>query len=812
LALTVVSVCMERVFQDLRYAARTLRKSAGFSLVVLAALALGIGATTAIFTVVNSVLLEPLPFPHPDRLVALREVRRDGHINPSVQTQNLLDWRARNQSFEYVAAHQQLPINIVTADGNAEQVNGLRVSSDFFPLLGVQPLLGRWLTPADDRPGAPARVILSYGFWQRRFGGNPRVVGSRLSVFGRAGEVAGVLPSGFALHNIRAEVFIAAQIDPASAPRDGRSFQVYGRMREGVAIGAAQAEMRSLAVQTAAERPEMNARWSATAMPLLDDAVGNVRTSLLVLLGAVFFVLTLCCVNVANLYIMRTYNRARELAVRHALGASRGRILHQLLAESLLLTLTGGLLGIGVAYAGVRGLLALLPASFPLPRLGEVQVDGRVLLLCLGVSVIAGITFGVVPALIADFRSPADALRKSGRSVAGSRSVLGSVLVVAEVALALVLVCGSGLMARSFVELNRVNPGFQADRLLTVRMFLVPAKYGSASARAAVVEQMLSGIRALPGVNSAASIHLLPLIGIGSGSGVARADRPEPPPGSGTGAAFSIISDGYFQAMGIPLIAGREFDAHDRTGSPSVAIINEAAARMLYPNENPIGKRLRVDWGDPAQAEIVGVASNSRFEGIEAQPEPFVFLPNSQRPNLFCSLVIRTSGDPVTMIAAVREAIRNVDSQQGVMETRTMEQRISDSVAQPRLQTILLGLFGLLALVLACLGIYGVLAYAVSQRLREIGVRVALGATPGAILRQILGTGLGLAGIGLAIGLGAALGLTRYLESLLYAVRPTDPTVFASAIATLLVVAMSACYIPARRAARVDPIAVLREE
>jgi putative ABC transport system permease protein len=803
----------EHVLQDVRYAVRTLHKSLGFTGVVLAALALGVGATTAIFTVVNSVLLEPLPFSNPGHLVALREIRPDGQINPSVQTQNFLDWRARNHSFERMAALMQLPVNVVATDGNAEQVNGLRVSADFFPLLGARPLLGRWLTPEDDRPGAPPRVILSFGFWQRRFGGDPRIIGSRLTVFGSPGEVIGVMPSEFVLPNIRAELFVAAQINPAFAPRDGRNFQVYGRMRNGVRISAAQAEMRSLAVQTAAERPAFNTRWTATAMPLLDDAVGDVRTSLLVLLGAVFFVLVLCCVNVANLYLMRTYDRARELMVRHALGAGRGRILHQLLAESLLLTLTGGLLGIGFAYGGVRVLLGVLPASFPLPRLAEVQVDGRVLAVCLGVSLIAGIAFGLAPALAADFRNPANALRHSGRSIAGRRSVLGSALVVAEVALALVLVCGAGLMARSFVELHRVNPGFRPERLLTLRMLLVPAKYGpDLNARATVVEEMLAKIRALPQVSAAASIHWLPMNGIGSGSGVYRADRPKPQPGSMPAAGFSIISDGYFHAMGIPLIAGREFSSRDRSGSTLVAVINRAAARMLYPNESPLGKQLMVEWNGPPQAEIVGIAADSRFEGIEAQPEPFIFLPNSQRPSLFCGLVVRNTGDPLRMIAAVREAIRNVDPGQGVMETSTMEQRITDSVARPRLQTILLGAFGVLALVLACIGIYGVLAYAVSQRLREIGVRLALGATPGAILGEILGNGLGLAAVGLFIGLGAALGLTRYLETLLYSVRPTDPAVFALAITTLLLVATAACYLPARRAAQVDPMVVLREE
>jgi putative ABC transport system permease protein len=802
----------ERALKDLRYAARTLRKSFGFTVVVLAALALGIGATTTIFTVVKSVLLDRLPFPSPDRLVSLREIAPSGHINPSVQTQNFLDWRARNRSFEYVAALQQLPVNVADR-GEAEQVSGLLVSSEFFPLLGVRPLLGRWLNPEDDRPRAPTRAILSFGYWQRHFGADPHVVGSHLTVFGNPAEVVGVMPSGFVLPNVAADLFLALRIDPASAPRDGRNYQVYGRMRPGVRIDAAEVEMRGLAVQTAAERPERNARWGATGIPLLADAVHDVRTALLVLLGAVLFLLILCCVNIANLYLMRSYDRARELSVRHALGASRGRLIQQLVAESLLLTLTGGLLGISLAYAGVRTLFAVLPVNFPLPRLAQVHVDGSVLLVSLAISVSAAMVFGVVPAFAADFSNPANALRQAGRGIAGRRGVLGSALVVAEVALALVLVCGAGLMARSFLELNRVDPGFRPERLLTMRMLLVPARYGSdLHARAAVVEQMLEKIRSLPQVTAAASIHLLPLGGIGSGSGVERGDRPPPAPGTGHGAGFSVISDGYFQGIGIPLIAGREFDERDRMGAPMVAVINQAAARMLYPGEDPIGKQLLVDWDGPPQAQIVGIAADSRFEGMQVQPEPFVFLPNSQRPSLFCGLIVRTSGDPVTMGAAVREAMRSVDRDQGVLETSTMERRITNSVAQPKLQTILLGSFGVLALVLACIGIYGVLAYSVSQRTREMGVRLALGASPGTVLGEILSGGLRLTGLGLFIGLGTALALTRYLEALLYSVRPTDPAVFALAIFTLVVVAMVACYVPARRAARVDPMVVLRDE
>jgi putative ABC transport system permease protein len=807
-----MTIGFERAFQDVRYAVRTLRKSLGFTLVVVAALALGIGATTTIFTVVKSVLLDRLPFPNPDRLVSIREINPGGHLNPSVQTQNILDWRARNRSFEYVGAVQQIPLNL-DLGADAEQVNGLMVSSDFFPLLGVQPLLGRWLNLEDDRPNAPSRVILSYGYWQRRFGGDPHIVGHRLTILGHPGEIVGVMPAGFVLPNINADVFHALQIDPASARQDGRSYQVYGRLRNGVSIGTAETEMRVLAAETAAERPEINARWSATAIPLLADAVRDVRTALLVVLGAVSFLLMLCCVNVANLYLMRTYNRARELVLRHALGADRGRLIQQLVAESLVLALIGGALGVLLAYAGVRTLVAALPLNFPLPRLAQIHVDRSVLLVSVAISLGAGLVFGLAPALAANFRDPAESLRQGGRAATGGHNVLGNALVVAEVALALVLVCGAGLMARSFIELNRVDPGFRPDHLLTLRMLLVPAKYGpNLTARAAVVEQMLEKIRAVPQVTAAASVHFPPMGGIGSASGVYRADRPAPAPGMGHGAGYSVISDGYFRTMGIPLIAGREFDERDRMNALPVAVINQAAARLFYPGEDPIGKQLVVDWSGPPQAQIVGVATDYRFEGMEDEPEPFIFVPNAQRPSLFCGLVVRTAQDPVNMIAAVKEAMRSVDPGQGVLETSTMEQRIASSVARPRVQTILLGSFGLLALVLACLGIYGVLAYAVSQRLREMGVRLALGATPGTILGEVIRSGLRLTAAGVVIGVAAALLLTRYLEALLYGVRPTDPSVFASAVATLVTVAAIACYVPARRASRVDPIVVLREE
>jgi putative ABC transport system permease protein len=797
---------------DIRFALRMFRKSLGFTVLVLTALTLGIGATTAIFSVVRSVLLRPLPFPDPGRLVMVWERPPQSNRTNVVQTQNFLDWRSRNRSFEAIAAVHGIPMNL-SGEGEPVQVSGLRVSAGFFEILGTAPAIGRSITRRDDVDGTPLTVVLSYGLWQRRFSGDVGALGRKIMVNGVSAEVIGVMPPGFAFPTQHADLFIPMQIEPSSAPKDGRNFQTIARLRPGVTLRAAQGDMDTIAAQTARERPDMNAKWGATVVPLMEQTVGDTRQTLWVLFGAVALVLLVACANVSNLLLMRASGRKREITVRLALGAGRWRLLRQLVVESSLLAALGSALGFFVAWIGVPAILGLLPADFPLPRLSEITVDRGVFLFTLVLSLTCGVFFGIFPALQVDTARMGAALRQGGRhGTAGGRLLRGG-LVVAEVALAMLLVVGGGLTLRSFLLLHDVAPGFRADHVLTVRMLLNVAKYGgNLQRRAAVTQDMLVRLRSLPQVTSAASIHLLPMTGMQSGSWYVRADRPEPPAGTDRGGDVSVISDGYFHTMGIPILAGRDFDSRDRFGLPGVAILNETAARQIFPGENPIGKRLRVWWSVVREAEIVGVAADIRHSTLEMPPDPCLFLSNAQTPSLFASLVIRTNGAPGAAAAAVKEQMRAVDPDQGARAIEPLETIVSDSLAQPRMRAAVLGGFGLLGLILACVGIYAVISYSVEQRTREMGIRMALGAAPRAILRLVFAEGLLLTAIGVAIGLGGALALTRYLETLLFAIKRTDISVYAAVTAVLVAAAFAGCYFPARRATRVHPAVVLREE
>jgi putative ABC transport system permease protein len=800
---------VERAAQDLRFAARMFRKNPAFTALAIAALALGIGATTVMFSVVNSVLLRPLPYADPGRLVMVWERPPSGKLTNVVQTQNFLDWRARNRSFTNIAALISLAANF-EGEGEPVQIPSLRVTAGFFEIMGVAPMLGRTITPEDDITGVPPVAVLSEGFWQRRFGGREDVIGKSVRIDGQPCKVIGVMPPGFSFPAMRADLYTPVRISLDQAARDGRNYSTIARLRPGISLTEAEADMRAIAAQTARERPQMNAKWSTTIVPLMEQTVGDTRTTLLVLLAAVGFVLLIACANVANLLLMRASARRREMTVRVALGAGRWRLLHQLMMESLLLALAAGLLGFSLAYWGVPAIVGMLPAGFPLPRVREISVDRTVLGFSLLVSLGCGIFFGIFPALQVDRGRLSQSLYQGGRSNTSGNRLLRNLLVVSEVAVAMLLVIGSGLMLRSFILLRDVDPGFRPERLLTIQMRMPVSKWGAQSA--AEVQQMLERIRALSGIAGAASIHLLPMTGMQSGSGYSRVDRPEPEPGTLTGGDISVVSDGYFRTMGIAMTAGREFDERDRAGSVPTAILNQTAAKMLYPDENPLGKRLRVAWNGPREAEIIGVASDIRHNGLETRPDPCLFLPNAQRPNLRASLVIRTSAAPSSVIAAVKEQMRAVDPSQGVADIETMEELISDSIARPKLETAVLVTFGVLALALACLGIYAVISYSVEQRNRELGIRLALGAAPLVILVQVLKEGLGLGLAGIATGLLASAALTRYLESLLYTVRPTDPLVFAAVSGVLAAAAMAGCYFPARRATRVDPALVLREE
>jgi putative ABC transport system permease protein len=806
---------LERAVQDVRLALRMLRKSPAFTALALAALALGIGATTAIFSLVNSILLKPLPFHDPSRLMMIWELPpRSNHRNV-VQTGNFLDWRARNRSFEDVAAMFQFPFNL-EGSGEPIQLPGLRVTAGFFEILGTRPLLGRAIGRQDDVPDTPWVAVLSYELWQRRFGGRRDVIGEKIAGPGNPFEVIGVMPPAFGVSAFpHVDVYIPMRIRPDEAVRDGRNYKVIGRLRRGVSLAAAQSDMEAIAAQTSRERPDMDALWSATVVPLMEQTVGDTRTVLLALLGAVVFVLLIACANVSNLLLMRAHARRHEISVRVALGAGRWRLLHQLVTESLLLATAGGLLGFLLAWAGVPALIHMLPANFPLPRLAEIRVDRGVLAFTMLLSFACALLFGAFPAMQLDRTGVSEGLRQGGRAGSASNRRLHGTLVVTEVALAMLLVVGAGLMLRSFMLLDSVDPGFRSERLLTFRMVLVPSGWKSLdellAQRAALIEQMLARIRTLPQVTAASSISFLPLSGSQSGSGYYRTDRPAPRPGVVSGGDVSVISDRYFRTMGIPMLAGREFEERDRAGAPQVAILNQSAARQNFPGESPLGKRMRVYWTGPPEVEIIGVASDIRHGSLDTAPTPCLFLPQAQRPAGWASLLVRVS-DERGVIEAVKHQMHAVAPHQGMEEVQTMDSVLSDSLARPRLDAAVFTVFGAVALILACVGIYAVISYSVEQRTREMGIRLVLGATPASILRHVLREGFALCGSGIIVGLGASALLTRYLASLLYAMQPMDGLVYAGVTLLLATCAFAGCYFPARHATRVDPAMVLREQ
>jgi len=593
------------------------------------------------------------------------------------------------------------------------------------------------------------------------------------------------------------------------AEYDGRDFQVVARLRRGVGLESARAEMKSIATVTAAEHPSMNAGFSATVTALHEQTVGQIRPLLRVLFAAVLLVLLIACANVANLLLMRALGRDREMSVRLALGAGRWRLAHQLTVESLILTGAGGLLGTVIATWGLRALLATLPADFPLPRVHEIAVDSTVLSFAIIVCVTIGLLFGMVPVFFSGRRDLLESLRSGGRSVAPRQRRFRQIMVVTEIAVALVLVIGAGLMIRSLLRLHQVELGFQPERVVTVRMLLLP---GKPTSQAQVVDAILRRLRTLPQVVSASSIGIPPMAGGNSATWYYRADRPEPPRANRPAGDISIVMSDYFRTMGIPMLMGRDFGDRDRFGGTHVGVLNRSAVQALFGSENPLGKRLTVSWNDAGQVEIVGVVADIRHRNPQSKPEPCLFLPNTQLPFPLASLVIRTSTDHRLLTPAIKREIHEVDAHQGVAEIETMEERIAAVGAQPRVQTWLVAAFSLIALALACIGIYGVSSYTVSQRTREIGVRVALGADRVRIFRQILSEGLSVAGVGIVIGLGASAVLTRYMATLLYDIKPLDPAVYTSVAALMLIVTAAASYFPSRRAATVDPVVALRDE
>jgi putative ABC transport system permease protein len=799
---------VEQFGQDLRYGARLLRRSPAFSIVALLTLALGIGANTAIFSVVNSVLLRPLPFPEPERLVRVWESSPRGDQRNVVNPWNFLNWRERNRSLR-IAAVSGMTAN-VTGDGEPLAVDSMRVSPGFFSILGVSPFMGRAFLPDEEVPGHQTSVILSYAFWQGRYGGDPNILARKITVNGAPRAIAGVLPRDFHFPKSRAEVWMPLAIDRRETR--GRYLTTIARLKPGVSLPRAQQDLAAIAGQLSQEWPEMDKGWSAAVVPLLEDVTEGVRLPLLVLLAAVGLVLLIACANVANLLLMRATLRLREVAVRAALGAGRGRLVRQLLSESLLLAVAAWAAGLAVGYWGLRALLALIPANTPLPRMESIHLDTRVLLFALGISLLTALLFGLAPAIQASRPEYQSALRQGTlRTGVGGSRVFRQALVITEVALALLLLTSAGLLMRSFARLTSVNPGFQPDQLLTMQMFTSPAKYSDDRTRSQYLERILSEVRRLQGVQAAGSVHFLPLTGMISGSCFAPAPGPQPDVSSPS-AQFLVISPGYFRAMGTPMLSGRDFDERDRFGSPSVAVVNHAFAERFLAGQPAIGKHLNVCWSVPNPAEIVGVVADARQAALQAAPRPTIFLANAQAPMYFARLVVRARTDARQLTRSVEAAVHRVDPEQALSDIQTMEDVVSDSIAQPRLQLLLLAVFAGLAILLATIGVYGVVSYSVSRRTQEIGIRVALGAGRADVSRLVLREGLLLGGLGVALGLAGALACTRVLRSLLFEVTPTDPVTLATVACLLLAVVAAATLLPARRATKVDPMVALRYE
>jgi predicted permease len=796
----------ERLLHDVRFAIRLLVRDRSFAIVAVATLTLGIAATVSVYAVLKSVLLNPLPFPEPDRVVLVWERTPSGEDHNLANAYNVLRWQSRNQTFDAMGSVIPLPMNI-TGLGEAEQVDGFGTVGAFFDTLGVRALLGR----TTDSTDSPQTVVISYGFWQRRYGGARDVIGKMLVLNGVTREIVGVMPAGFSFPAARAvELYTPLPVDPA-APPGGRNLTTVARMKRGVALETARADMRRVVDQLIAEGTPRLAGWSASVFPLLDETVSSVRRILWVAFGSVACLLLLACANVANLLLIRAAKRGPEMAVRLALGAGRWRLAHQLAAESLLLTFIAGAIGLALAYVLVPAIPSLFPTTFPLPRSSEITVDASIaiftLILCGGTALV----ISLLPILRIGKDQIGQSLRSSTRSAVAAYSRLRRAMVVTEAAIALVLVFAAALMGRSLVALTNVDPGFRADHVLTMRMLMIPSKYrGPASVP--FLRNVLEEVRATPGIIDASSVHFLPLSGVGSSAGVYRLDRPAPPREQIHGYPVSVITDRYFTTLGIPL-SGRDLTSGDGVGAPAVAIVNRSLATQVFPDEDPIGKRIHVGYSPATQSmEIVGVAGDIRTNTLDREPGPALYIAHNQEPSLSASLVIRTQASPASAVAAVRAAIARVDPEQGVSQVQPMETLIANASARPRVQAGVFGMFGILALIIAAVGLYGVMAYGVEQRRREIGLRLALGAPPASLLRSVVREGVSLVAIGAIIGAALAWASSGSLEGLLYETRATDPRMFVGAAATLLAVACLATLEPARRATRVDPLVVLREE
>jgi putative ABC transport system permease protein len=820
---------MRTLLNDIRFGLRTLLKSPGFTLVAVVALALGVGANTAIFSAVNTVLLRALPYENSERLVALYATSDPASPEPHgpLSYPDLLDYREQAKSLEYVAAYQGVGTVMSTGPGDEpERVRGQEVMADLFPALGVQAAQGRVFTREEDVEGGPRVIVISDGMWRRRFGAMPDAIGRevRMGLAGRTATVIGVMPPGFKFPPGASEPvdyyvpFVTENLRRGDAGINNRgsvSLDVMAKLREGVGVGQASAEVVTIASRLAAQYPDTNTGRRARVVSLHEDLVGSVRPALLILLGAVGLVLLIACANVANLMLARAASRSREIAVRTALGASRWRVVRQLLTESMLLSLAGGGAGLLLAVWGVEAIVKLSPAT--LPRLAETSIDTRVFLFALGISALTGVIFGLVPALQASKADLASSLKEGGRSgMTGKGSTeLRAALVVSEVALSLVLLVGAGLLVKSFRQLLTTDPGYSPERVLAVTVALNTQRFADDEGRAGYFREATARISQLPGVEAAGLTRLLPLGRSDIWNDFEIAGRPPFAPGASHSARNYTASPGYFRVLGIPVRSGRAFRESDAKNSPPVILVNEALARQYFPGQEPLGQHLVFNFpdGKSVQREIVGVVGNVRFEAFNADEVPEFYIPFEQSPSAVSEVVVRAKGeDAAALTASVRGALKGVDPNLLIWETRTMDELVGRWTAPQRFNVALLGLFAALAMLLAAVGIYGLMSYTVTQRTHEIGIRMALGAQARDVLRMVVRQGMLLTLAGLGLGLAGAFALTRLMRGLLYGVSPTDPLVFAAVSLLLAAVALVACLVPARRATKVDPMVALRYE
>lgn len=799
------------MFSDIRFALRQLTKSRGFTVVSVLTLALGIGACTAIFSVVNGVLLRPLDYPQPERLMIVRETNLPQFPEFSVSPPNFIDWRKQAKSFDSIAATRGQSYNL-TGNDEPIRVAGARVSTDFFRVYGVKPQLGRDFLPTEDSVEPAKVVLLSHGFWQRQFGGTPDIVGRTLQLNDVPHTVIGVMPAGFQ-RSSTTELWAPLGLSSDELTNDNRGAHYLGvvaRLKPGVTAAQAQSEMNVMAAQFGEQYPDSNKGWGVKVISLADYGVRNVRSVLYTLLGAVGCVLLIACANVANLLLARATTRLREISIRSALGASRGRIIRQLLTESLVLFLLGGLLGLLVAKWGLDALLALAPTE--LPRANEIKLDAGALTFTLSLSLLTGLIFGLIPAWQATRLNLTEAMKEGARGATDAgRSWLRNSLVVGEVALALLLLAGAGLLGRSFLKLSAVNPGFEPTHAITLSLALPKGKYSKPEQQVAFAQQLIANLRSLPGVQAVGATHTLPLVNDWV-LGFTIEGRPPLAPSDLPNTNFFAITPDYPKAMGIRLLRGRLFTEQDNDKAPHVALINETMARQYFPNEEPLGKRISVTNGPDTWREIVGIVNDITQYGVDHPPMPQSYEPLAQKsfPNL--TMVIRTAGDPKSISSLLRAQVFAVDKNQPVTSIKPLEEIVAGMIAQEKFAMILLTVFSLVALVIAAVGIYGVMAYTVTQRTGEIGIRMALGASQGSVLQLILRSGMKIISIGLALGLGATLALAHVMQSLLYGTSSRDPLTLSAIALILASVAFVACLIPALRATRVDPLVALRNE